>query len=286
MEAERIPSGLYVVGTPIGNLGDFSSRARSVLEAVDFIAAEDTRVSLKLLSHFGIKKPLTSYHSHNMRSKGGDIIRRISDGESCAIITDAGMPCISDPGEELVAMAAQAGIPVFVVPGPNAAISALAISGLSTARFCFEGFLPVKKGGRLERLEALRNEERTLIFYEAPHKLFDTLGDMLSVWGERRIALARELTKLHEEVVRTTLSGALELLEEKPARGEYVIVVKGAEALPQSTVSLDEAVRMVTELSESGVPMSAAAKDVAAATGHRKSELYRLASSRGGEAPE
>ena len=201
---------LYVVGTPIGNLGDFSPRAIETLQSVDFIAAEDTRVTLKLLNHFDIKKPMVSYYEHNIRQRGEMIVGRLLQGESCAIVTDAGMPCISDPGEDLVALCAQHGIPTVVVPGPSAAISALAVSGLSTSRFSFEGFLTTNKRGRQEHLQALVDDTHTLIFYEAPHKLPATLKDMLTVLGDRPISLVRELTKLHEEVFRTTLAAAVE----------------------------------------------------------------------------
>ena len=212
---------LYVVGTPIGNLEDMSVRAVRTLQEADFIAAEDTRVTLKLLNHFAIKKPMLSYHEHNARQKGGEILTRILNGENCAIVTDAGMPCISDPGEDLVRLCAENGVDIKVIPGPSAAISALAVSGLDTSRFVFEGFLNPQKNARLERLEQLKNEQRTLIFYEAPHKLTDTLEAMLQVLGDRKISLARELTKIYEEVVRTTLSRALELYRvwDQPAPG-------------------------------------------------------------------
>ena len=193
---------LYVVGTPIGNLSDFSPRAIATLEKVDFIAAEDTRVTLKLLNHFGIKKPMISYHEHNIREKGEYIIGRILNGESCAIVTDAGMPCISDPGEDIVGLCHDRGVQLEVIPGPSALIAALAISGLITSKFIFEGFLTVKKTCRFEQLEKIKNEERTIIFYEAPHKLINTLADMRKVFGNRKLAIARELTKIHEEVRR------------------------------------------------------------------------------------
>ena len=201
---------LYIVGTPIGNLGDLSPRAAKVLGEVDFIAAEDTRVSRKLLSHLGLHKPMVSYYEHNLRERGEEILSRLQAGESCAIVTDAGMPCISDPGEDLVKLCAEAGIATVVVPGPSAAISALAVSGLATSRFAFEGFLSVKRASRFSHLEAVRDDTRTLIFYEAPHKLLSTLQDMLSVLGDRRVTLARELTKIHEEIRRTTLLQAVE----------------------------------------------------------------------------
>ena len=214
-------STLYIIGTPIGNLGDIGPRALEVLGQVDFIAAEDTRVSIKLLNHFGIKKPMISYYQHNIRERGEQILRRIQAGESCAVITDAGMPCISDPGEELVALCHDAGVPVRVVPGPTAALSALAASGLPTGRFAFEGFLSVKPASRRERLAQVRGDSRTLIFYEAPHKLRGTLSDMAEAFGgERRITLCREITKIYEEYIRTTLAQAVELYREREPKGE------------------------------------------------------------------
>ena len=211
---------LYVVGTPIGNLSDFSPRAVETLEAVDFIAAEDTRVTLKLLNHFGVKKPLVSYFEHNKRDHGEKILARLEAGENCALVSDAGMPAISDPGELLVAQCAERGIPVLVVPGPSAVVSALAISGLPTGRFTFEGFLSVNKKSRRDHLDEVKDERRTMIFYEAPHKLYATLRDMLDAWGDRRIAIVRELTKIHEEVIRTTLSEAVRRSKDDPFKGE------------------------------------------------------------------
>ena len=220
MEQTLERGALYVVGTPIGNLGDFSPRARETLEGADFIAAEDTRVTLRLLNHFGIKKPLLSYFEHNKLEHGPMIVARLRQGETCALVSDAGMPAISDPGETLVAACAQAGIPVYVVPGPTAALSALAISGLPTGRFTFEGFLSVNKRSRREHLEAVAQEERTMIFYEAPHKLRKTLSDFSKLFGpDRRIALCRELTKLHEEVWRTTWGEAAARYRETEPRG-------------------------------------------------------------------
>ena len=220
---------LYLVATPIGNLGDFSPRALETLEAADFIAAEDTRVSLKLLNHFGVKKPLVSYHQHNQASAGQTILSRLLAGESCALVTDAGTPAVSDPGEDLVRLCAQNGVAVQAIPGCCALVSALAVSGLPTGRFAFEGFLPVNKKERRARLQPLRTEERTMIFYEAPHKLVNTLEDLLEALGDRPAALCRELTKLHEETVRTTLSQALAHYRESAPRGEFVLVVAGAE---------------------------------------------------------
>lgn len=264
---------LFVVGTPIGNLDDMSVRAVKTLEQVDFIAAEDTRVTLKLLNHFEIKKPMVSYHEHNTRKKGGEIITRLLAGESCAIVTDAGMPCISDPGEDLVRLCAENGIDTKVIPGPSAAISALALSGLSTSKFVFEGFLNPQKNAKLERLQELSRETRTIIFYEAPHKLCDTLSAMYRVLGDRKITLARELTKIYEEVIRTTLSQAKERYEEKPPKGEFVLVVEGMKEEEQ-TMSFEQALDFIQTLTDKGEPLSKAAKDVARQTGFKKGELY------------
>ncbi|MDD2954856.1 MAG: 16S rRNA (cytidine(1402)-2'-O)-methyltransferase [Oscillospiraceae bacterium] len=269
---------LYVVGTPIGNLGDMSPRALEILRQVDFVAAEDTRVSGKLLNLFEIKKPLVSYYQHNMRERGEMLLERILAGEDCAVVTDAGMPCISDPGEDLVRLCAENGVEVVTVPGPSAAISALAVSGLPTARFSFEGFLSTNRRGRMEHLQEVKNDRHTLIFYEAPHKLVGTLEDMLETLGDRRVSLCRELTKLHEEVIRTTFSGALERYRETAPRGEYVLIVEGApEPQKGEGVTLEEAVEQVKALQAAGESISAAAKAVAQQTGFKKGELYRLA---------
>ena len=264
---------LYVVGTPIGNLEDMSVRAVKTLQEVDFIAAEDTRVTLKLLNHFEIKKPMVSYHEHKAREKGGEIITRLLSGQTCAIVTDAGMPCISDPGEDLVRLCAENGIDTVVIPGPSAAISALALSGLSTSKFVFEGFLNPQKNARLERLEELKREKRTIIFYEAPHKLCDTLSAMYQVLGDRKITLARELTKIYEEVIRTTLSQAVALFEEKAPKGEFVLVVEGMVEEEQS-LTFEQALELIQALVDKGEPLSKAAKDVARQTGFKKGELY------------
>ena len=229
-EKNRVLDGvLYLVATPIGNLSDITERAKKVLSEVDFIAAEDTRNTARLLSTYDIRKELVSYHEHNKRASGEKIIARLLSGESCALVTDAGMPAISDPGEDIVRLAAEATVPVSVIPGACAAVSALALSALSTSRFAFEGFLPASASERRKRLDAVRYEMRTMIFYEAPHKLQKTLSDMCEVFGkERKVALCRELTKLNEEVYRTTLGVALASLEENGARGEYVIIIEGA----------------------------------------------------------
>jgi len=271
---------LYLVGTPIGNLGDISLRALDTLRTVDFVAAEDTRVSLKLLNHYDIKKPLVSYHAHNARQKGGQILPRLLAGENCALVTDAGMPCISDPGEELVALCAENGVDIVVVPGPSAAVSALAVSGLPTSRFAFEGFLSTNRTSRYEHLQQIRRDAHTLIFYEAPHKLPATLRDLLEVLGDRRVALCRELTKMYEEVVRTTLSQAAAHYSANTPKGEFVLIVEGAAPAAESPVSLEEAVEMVLSLQRSGAVISAAAKDVAHQTGHKKGDLYKAALTR------
>ena len=268
---------LYVVGTPIGNLNDMTPRAVQTLRTVDFIAAEDTRVTQKLLNHFDIKKHTMSYHQHSREAVSEQIVARILAGESCAVVTDAGMPCISDPGEDLVCLCAERGVAVVVVPGPSAVVSALAVSGLSTARFSFEGFLSTNRKNRLEHLESIKGDRHTLIFYEAPHKLVNTLRDLLEALGDRRVSLARELTKLHEEVIRTTLSGALELYEQQPPRGEYVLVVEGAPEPARTELSFDDAVELVRTRMRGGEPITSAAKELAKETGYKKGDLYKAA---------
>ena len=268
---------LYVVGTPIGNLNDMTPRAVQTLCAVDFIAAEDTRVTQKLLNHFDIKKHTMSYHQHSREAVSEQIVERILAGESCAVVPDAGMPCISDPGEDLVRLCAERGVAVVVVPGPSAVVSALAVSGLSTARFSFEGFLSTNRKNRLEHLESIKGDRHTLIFYEAPHKLVNTLRDLLEALGDRRVSLARELTKLHEEVIRTTLSGALELYEQQPPRGEYVLVVEGAPEPARTELSFDDAVELVRTRVRGGEPITSAAKELAKETGYKKGDLYKAA---------
>ena len=265
---------LYVVGTPIGNLGDFSPRAVETLRNADFIAAEDTRVTVKLLNHFEIKKEMLAYYEHNKNSKGNLIIERMLKGETCALVSDAGMPAISDPGEQLVRQARENGIEVESVPGPSALITALSISGMPSGRFCFEGFLSVNRISRREHLQSLVNEQRTMIFYEAPHKLEATLRDMLNFFGDREIALVKELTKLHETVIKTTFSKALELFETNPPKGEYVLIIKGAE--PEKTeYTLEDAVDIAKKLIEQGNAVSAAAKESAAITGLKKGDIYK-----------
>ena len=269
---------LYLVATPIGNLGDFSPRAVETLENVDFIAAEDTRVSVKLLNHFEIKKPLVSYHEHNHVTAGQSILQRLLAGESCALVTDAGTPAISDPGEDLVQLCAENGVEVIAIPGCCAAVNALAVSGLPTRRFTFEGFLTVNKKSRREHLDSLKNEERTMIFHEAPHKLRTTLADLCAAFGpDRRVALCRELTKLHEETRRTTLGEAVAWYAENAPKGEYVLVVAGAAPRQEAAVTLEDGVAQVLALKEQGMRLKDAAREVAEHTGLSKNELYAAA---------
>lgn len=273
-------STLYLVGTPIGNLADLSERAKKTLAEVDFIACEDTRNSQKLLSLFGIRKETVSYHEHNKRQSGERIVARLLSGESCALVTDAGMPAVSDPGEDIVRLCADAGITVTTVPGPTALISALALSSLATSKFCFEGFLSAKASEKERRLNELKSEERTVIYYEAPHKLKDTLGAMAKVLGDtRRISICRELTKLNEEILRTTLGAAVSYYEENEPRGEYVLVVEGApsgaqdEDNPLLKLSCEEHVK---HYEDSGLRRMDAIKAAAKDRGMTKSELYSI----------
>lgn len=267
---------LYVVGTPIGNLGDFSPRAVEILKQVDFIAAEDTRVTLKLLNHFGIQKPLVSYYEHNLRQRGQEILHRLQAGENAAVVSDAGMPCISDPGEDLVRLCARAGVEVQVIPGPSAAVSALAVSGLPTSRFTFEGFLSTNRKNRSEHLDSLKQERRTMIFYEAPHKLPTTLEDLKAAFGgERKIALCRELTKLHEQVLRMDLEGAAAYARETPPRGEYVLVVEGCPEPEGTAMDETQALALAKKLLEQGEKPTEAARQAAKASGLSKGALYK-----------
>ena len=269
---------LYLVPTPIGNLGDISIRCRQTLEQADFIAAEDTRVTLKLLNHLGIKKSLVSYFEHNKAQKGEQIVQRILAGETCALVSDAGSPAISDPGEELVKQCAQAGITVCAIPGPCAVITALSISGQSTGRFCFEGFLSTAKKSRREHLESLKNERRTMIFYEAPHKLCATLESMAEVFGgDRPISLCRELTKLHEEVIRTTLQGAIQLYSEQAPKGEFVLVVAGAPEQVEETATTADAKTRVEQLMAAGMSRKDAVKQTAQELNLPKNAVYEAA---------
>ena len=268
---------LYLVPTPIGNLGDISSRAAEILSAVDFIAAEDPRVTLKLLNHLNIKKPMTAYHRHNCAAAGPSILRRLEGGETCALVTDAGTPGISDPGEDLVVLCAAAGVRVEAVPGPCALTAALSVSALPTARFTFEGFLPMNKKNRKARLDALAGEERTMIFYEAPHKLRATLDDLAAVFGpDRPVAVCRELTKLHEEVLRTTLGEAAARYAGQEPRGEFVLVTAGRPSRAKEGDE-DAALARAEELRRAGLPLKAAAAQAAEEFGVKKRSLYNRA---------
>ena len=270
-----MPGIIYIVGTPIGNLSDFSPRAIQTLREVDFIAAEDTRVTLKLLNHFDIRKPLVSYHEHNLRERGEAIIQRVLDGENVAVVSDAGMPCVSDPGEDIVRLAAEADIQTIVIPGPSAAISALCISALSTSRFSFEGFLSTNRKNRREHLQSLIGDTHTLIFYEAPHKLLDTLKDMAAAFGaDRRISLCREMTKIHEQVFRTTLEEAVQYYTENTPKGEFVLILEGAQKPVDPEITFEQAVEEASRLVQSGIRATDAAKQVSAHTPFKKSEIY------------
>ena len=267
---------LYLVATPIGNLGDFSPRAVETLREADFIAAEDTRVSVKLLNHFDIKKPLVSYHEHNRAAAGEAIVQRLLSGEVCALVTDAGTPAISDPGEDLVRLCAENGITVQSIPGCCACITALAVSGLPTGRFTFEGFLSANRKERREQLGELLGETRTMVFHEAPHKLRPTLADMLEILGDRPVALCRELTKLHEEVRRTTISEAIAYYKENNPKGEFVLVVEGAAEVEQEEqFTLEQAIEMAKQLRAEGLSAADAAKQAAKVTGFKKNDIYK-----------
>ena len=266
---------LYLVPTPIGNLGDISQRMAQTLAEADFIAAEDTRVSIKLLNHLGLKKPMVTYHRHNTETGGQAVIDRLLAGENCALVTDAGMPAISDPGEELVARCAQQSIPVVTIPGPCALVTALAASGQPTGRFTFEGFLAMNKKNRRAHLDALREEERTMIFYEAPHKLQATLKDLCQTFGaDRPVSLCRELTKLHEEIRRTTLGQAEEYYRENPPKGEFVLVVRGAPPKREEEATLEDGQALVEELMAQGTSQRDAVKQAAKTLGLSRNQLY------------
>lgn len=269
---------LYLVPTPIGNLGDISPRMADTLAQADFIAAEDTRVTVKLLNHLGLKKPMVTYHRHNTAASGQAVLDRLLAGESCALVTDAGMPAISDPGEEMVALCAAAGVPVVPIPGPCALVTALAASGQPTGRFTFEGFLAMNKKNRRAHLESLRGEERTMIFYEAPHKLVATLRDLADTFGrEREISLCRELTKLHEEIRRTTLGEAADWYGEETPRGEFVLVVRGAQP-EEGECTLEDGLTLAERLrEEEGLSLRDAVRQAAKELGLSRNELYRLA---------
>ena len=269
---------LYLVPTPIGNLGDISQRMADTMAEADFIAAEDTRVSIKLLNHLGLKKPMVSYHRHNTEAGGQAVIARLMAGENCALVTDAGMPAISDPGEELVAECAKLDIPVVCIPGPCALVAALAVSGQPTGRFTFEGFLPMNKKNRKAHLDSLRNEERTMVFYEAPHKLCATLADLAKAFGEDRpISLCRELSKLHEEIVRTTLGEAVAKYDAQQPKGEFVLVVRGAQPQEEQELTLEDGLAMVERLREQGLSLRDAVKQSAKDLGLPRNQLYDLA---------
>ena len=269
---------LYLVPTPIGNLGDISRRMADTLAQADFVAAEDTRVSLKLLNHLDIKKPMVSYHRHNTQRGGEQVLERLRAGESCALVTDAGMPAISDPGEELVAQCVAEGIEVVAIPGPCALVTALAVSGQPTGRFTFEGFLAMNKKNRRAHLESLRGEERTMIFYEAPHKLAATLADLAQVFGEERpVSLCRELTKLHEQVWRTTLGQAAEYYRSNLPKGEFVLVVRGAQPRDEEAVSPEDGLALVERLRGEGLSLRDAVKRAAKELGLSRNQLYDLA---------
>lgn len=268
-------SVLYVVGTPIGNLGDMSPRAVETLNQVDFIAAEDTRVTLKLLNHFNIKKPLISYFEHNKAEKGEIICSRIINGESCALVTDAGMPAISDPGEELVRQCRERGIKTVAVPGPSAVVTALALSSLPTGRFTFEGFLSMNKKSRREHLEEIKDERRTMVFYEAPHKLSATLIDLYNALGDRELSIVRELTKIHEEVIHTTLKDASQKYADGSLKGEIVLVIKGADKPIEREFTLEEALTLAKDFNSKGDSLSDACKKAAKETGFKKGDIYK-----------
>ena len=271
---------LYLIGTPIGNLSDFSPRAVETLSTVDFIAAEDTRVTLKLLNHFDIHKPLVSYYEHNKYASGEKIVQRILNGESCGLVTDAGMPAVSDPGEDIVRMCMEQDIPVTVIPGPTALITALVLSGLPTGRFCFEGFLSTNNKSRREHLEELTGEPRTMIFYEAPHKLRKTLSDLKDVFGEgRKITLCRELTKLHEEILPFSLSDAVRYYEEHDPKGEYVLIVEGRPEESDPCMS-EDALALVSQYRAEGRSLKESCKLASSQSGFSKNELYSMATSK------
>lgn len=272
---------LYVVGTPIGNLSDISPRGLKTLSECDFIAAEDTRVTLKLLNHFDIKKPLVSYHEHNRFEKGESIVARLLAGETCALVTDAGMPAISDPGEDLVALCLEKGVAVESVPGPCAFATALAVSGMPSGRFTFEGFLSMNKVSRREHIASLAGEKRTMIFYEAPHKFPATVCDLYEALGDRKIAIVRELTKIHEQVIRTTLAQASEKYKKEDIKGEIVLIIEGAKEEEKAEITLSDAAQIARSIEKTGASKSDAAKLAAKQTGLKKGDIYKLLLSEG-----
>ena len=274
--AEQLLGTLFIVATPIGNLDDISARAVQTLQKVSFIAAEDTRVTLKLMSHLGIRKQLVSYHEHNRKESGERILQRMLSGESCALVSDAGTPVISDPGECLVRMCADSNVTIITIPGPCAAISAIAASGLPAGRFTFEGYLSTSRKSRFEHLNELKTEKRTMVFYEAPHKLMRTMVDMLAVLGDRRVSISREITKLHEETLRTTLAEAIAHFEQTPPRGEFALVIEGHKDSPPSAGDMENAVLDVGLLVRDGLSAKDAVKRVAQETGIPKNTLYNM----------
>ncbi len=278
-----MPGKLYLVATPIGNLSDISKRCAEVLGAADFIAAEDTRVTLRLLNHLGLKKPLVSYYEHNQQHSGRQILSRLLGGESCALVTDAGTPVISDPGAGIVSECAAAGVEILAIPGPCAAIAGLILSGLPAGRFCFEGFLSMNKKSRREHLASLRGETRTMIFYEAPHKLLSTLKDLQESLGDRRVSISRELTKLHEQTLRLTLSQATEYFTAQPPRGEFVLVVEGAQPEPEQAPDGERALCLAREYMEQGLSAKDAARRAANETGAAKNSVYAALHEEAGE---
>lgn len=269
-----MPGTLYLCATPIGNLEDITYRCVRILKEVDLIAAEDTRRTLTLLNHLGIEKPLTSYYEHNKAEKGPYLVQKLADGCNVALVSDAGTPAICDPGEDLVKLCIEAGITVVPVPGPVAAVTALISSGLSTIKFVFEGFISTNRKNRIELFERLKNETRTMIFYEAPHKLLNTLSDMLKYFGNRKIAIVRELTKLHESVSHTTLEDAISYYTDNAPRGEFVLIVAGADK-EQENYTLEDAVKIALKLIDDGMSTSSAAKEAAALTGQKKGDIYK-----------
>lgn len=272
---------LFVVGTPIGNLGDFSPRAVETLSSCDFIAAEDTRVTIKLLNHFGIKKPMMSYYEHNRAERGEKILERLLNGENCALVSDAGMPIISDQGEDLTALCYENNIPIKAVPGPCAFVTALAISGMPAGRFTFEGFLTRAKPNRREHLLSLVDEKRTMVFYEAPHKLPSTLKDMAEYFGDRSIAIVKEITKIYESVERTTLFEAAKKYDGANLKGEYVLIVSGKPEEKETAPTLFDAVEKARGLVLGGASVNEAAKEAAKLTGIKKSDIYKSLQSEG-----
>ncbi len=266
---------LYLVPTPIGNLGDISGRMADILSRADFIAAEDTRVSIKLLNHLGLKKPMVTYHRHNIDTGGQVVVDRLLSGESCALVTDAGTPAISDPGEELVVRCVAENIPICAIPGPCALVTALAVSGQPTGRFTFEGFLAMNKKNRRAHLESLRGETRTMLFYEAPHKLAATLQDLSETFGPQRpLSLCRELTKLYEEIWRTTLGEAAAHYQENTPKGEFVLVVRGAEPPEESEATLEDGLLLVERLRSEGLSLRDAVKRAAKELNLSRNQLY------------